>query len=381
METKIEIQLDRNTLTPILSQVANIIGRSDKEIMQHIHCSVKDGNSISFTAVNESMQMVATMALSNSTPDCAFTLPAKRFLDMARMGQNDEIKLVVDGNTVKVRCGRNNSTLASLDEKSYPVLPFEESETKMVLPAQVLLDAIQSTDFSMAKNDARYFLNGVKMEFNNEEKSLKTIATDGHRLAYRSIKVEKEFESLDIILPSTAISKLKSLLKAEKGDVELTISRGGNNIHFKFTDYSLYSKLVDGRFPDYRRVIPRVTNMEFLVEREEFKNMLQRIKVFSAQEFAAANFVFNGNELTVKSVNRQSADSSEETMTVELKTENSDGSIEIGLNLSYVLDIATHLTGDKLLFKVMDRTSPVMMIPESQEESEDTKYIVMPMRI
>lgn len=380
METKIEIQLDRNALTPILSQVANIIGRSDKEIMQHIHCSV-NGNSISFTAVNESMQMVATMALSNSTPDCAFTLPAKRFLDMVRMGQNDEIKLIVDGNVVKIRCGRNNSTLASLDEKSYPVLPFEESETKMVLPAQVLLDAIQSTDFSMAKNDARYFLNGVKMEFNNEEKSLKTIATDGHRLAYRSIKVEKEFESLDIILPSTAISKLKSLLKAEKGDVELTISRGGNNIHFKFTDYSLYSKLVDGRFPDYRRVIPRVTNMEFLVEREEFKNMLQRIKVFSAQEFAAANFVFNGNELTVKSVNRQSADSSEETMTVELKTENSDGSIEIGLNLSYVLDIATHLTGDKLLFKIMDRTSPVMMIPESQEESEDTKYIVMPMRI
>ena len=175
METKIEIQLDRNALTPILSQVANIIGRSDKEIMQHIHCSVKDGNSISFTAVNESMQMVATMALSNSTPDCAFTLPAKRFLDMARMGQNDEIKLVVDGNTVKVRCGRNNSTLASLDEKTYPVLPFEESETKMVLSAQVLLDAIQSTDFSMAKNDARYFLNGVKMEFNNEEKSFLAI--------------------------------------------------------------------------------------------------------------------------------------------------------------------------------------------------------------
>lgn len=381
METKIEIQLDRNALTPILSQVANIIGRSDKEIMQHIHCSVKDGNSISFTAVNESMQMVATMALSNLTPDCAFTLPAKRFLDMARMGQNDEIKLVVDGNTVKVRCGRNNSTLASLDEKTYPVLPFEESETKMVLSAQVLLDAIQSTDFSMAKNDARYFLNGVKMEFNNEEKSLKTIATDGHRLAYRSIKVEKEFESLDIILPSTAISKLKSLLKAEKGDVELTISRGGNNIHFKFTDYSLYSKLVDGRFPDYRRVIPRVTNMAFLVDREEFKNMLQRIKVFSAQEFAAASFIFNGNELTVKSVNRQSADSSEETMAVELKTEDSNGSIEIGLNLSYVLDIATHLTSDKLLFKVMDQSSPVMMIPEVQEESEDTKYIVMPMRI
>lgn len=380
METKIEIQLDRNALTPILSQVANIIGRSDKEIMQHIHCSV-NGNSISFTAVNESMQMVATMALSNSTPDCAFTLPAKRFLDMVRMGQNDEIKLIVDGNVVKIRCGRNNSTLASLDEKSYPVLPFEESETKMVLPAQVLLDAIQSTDFSMAKNDARYFLNGVKMEFNNEEKSLKTIATDGHRLAYRSIKVEKEFESLDIILPSTAINKLKSLLKAEKGDVELTISRGGNNIHFKFTNYSLYSKLVDGRFPDYRRVIPRVTNMEFLVEREEFKNMLQRIKVFSAQEFAAASFIFNGNELTVKSVNRQSADSSEETMAVELKTEDSNGSIEIGLNLSYVLDIATHLTSDKLLFKVMDQSSPVMMIPEVQEESEDTKYIVMPMRI
>lgn len=380
METKIEIQLNRNALTPILSQVANIIGRSDKEIMQHIHCSV-NGNSISFTAVNESMQMVATMALSNSTPDCAFTLPAKRFLDMVRMGQNDEIKLIVDGNVVKIRCGRNNSTLASLDEKSYPVLPFEESETKMVLPAQVLLDAIQSTDFSMAKNDARYFLNGVKMEFNNEEKSLKTIATDGHRLAYRSIKVEKEFESLDIILPSTAINKLKSLLKAEKGDVELTISRGGNNIHFKFTDYSLYSKLVDGRFPDYRRVIPRVTNMEFLVEREEFKNMLQRIKVFSAQEFAAASFIFNGNELTVKSVNRQSADSSEETMAVELKTEDSNGSIEIGLNLSYVLDIATHLTSDKLLFKVMDQSSPVMMIPEVQEESEDTKYIVMPMRI
>lgn len=381
METKIEIQLDRNALTPILSQVANIIGRSDKEIMQHIHCSVKDGNSISFTAVNESMQMVATMALSNPTTDCAFTLPAKRFLDMARMGQNDEIKLVVDGNTVKVRCGRNNSTLASLDEKIYPVLPFEESETKMVLSAQLLLDAIQSTDFSMAKNDARYFLNGVKMEFNNEEKSLKTIATDGHRLAYRSIKVEKEFESLGIILPSTAISKLKSLLKAEKGDVELTIGRGGNNIHFKFTDYSLYSKLVDGRFPDYRRVIPRVTNMEFLVDREEFKNMLQRIKVFSAQEFAAASFIFNGNELTVKSVNRQSADSSEETMAVELKTEDSNGSIEIGLNLSYVLDIATHLTSDKLLFKVMDQSSPVMMIPEVQEESEDTKYIVMPMRI
>ena len=380
METKIEIQLNRNALTPILSQVANIIGRSDKEIMQHIHCSV-NGNSISFTAVNESMQMVATMALSNSTPDCAFTLPAKRFLDMVRMGQNDEIKLIVDGNVVKIRCGRNNSTLASLDEKSYPVLPFEESETKMVLPAQVLLDAIQSTDFSMAKNDARYFLNGVKMEFNNEEKSLKTIATDGHRLAYRSIKVEKEFESLDIILPSTAISKLKSLLKAEKGDVELTISRGGNNIHFKFTDYSLYSKLVDGRFPDYRRVIPRVTNMAFLVDREEFKNMLQRIKVFSAQEFAAASFIFNGNELTVKSVNRQSADSSEETMAVELKTEDSNGSIEIGLNLSYVLDIATHLTSDKLLFKVMDQSSPVMMIPEVQEESEDTKYIVMPMRI
>lgn len=380
METKIEIQLDRNALTPILSQVANIIGRSDKEIMQHIHCSV-NGNSISFTAVNKSMQMVATMALSNSTPDCAFTLPAKRFLDMVRMGQNDEIKLIVDGNVVKIRCGRNNSTLASLDEKSYPVLPFEEIETKMVLPAQVLLDAIQSTDFSMAKNDARYFLNGVKMEFNNEEKSLNTIATDGHRLAYRSIKVEKEFESLGIILPSTAISKLKSLLKAEKDDVELTIGHSGNNIHFKFTDYSLYSKLVDGRFPDYRRVIPRVTNMEFLVEREEFKNMLQRIKVFSAQEFAAANFVFNGNELTVKSVNRQSADSSEETMTVELKTEDSSGSIEIGLNLSYVLDIATHLTSDKLLFKIMDQSSPVMMIPEVQEESEDTKYIVMPMRI
>ena len=380
---KIEIQLERNDiLISILSQVAGIIGRSDKEIYQHIHCDVKD-NVIYFTAVNDSMQMSASVGLVKATSDCTFTLPAKRFLDMVRMGQNNEIKLTLEDGIVKIRCGRNNSTLLSLDPESYPTFFFQESQTKITLPAQVLLNAIQASDFAMAKNDARYFLNGLKMEFNGDNQSLNTIATDGHRLAFRNTKLMKdenvsEFESLGIIVPVMAINKIKTLLKTEKGNVTLTIGQGGNSMLFAFAEYNLYLKLIDGKFPDYRRVIPRASETEFALNREELKNMLQRIKVFSTQEFSAARFTFNDNELTVKSINHKSVDSSEETMSIEAKSEMKN--IEVGINLDYMLDIANNAAGDNLLFKITSPSSAILIIPEIEELSE-TKYVVMPMRI
>lgn len=368
-----KLSFNRQAMLPVLSNVVSVVStRSQKEIMQHVYCEVKD-DALFITAADDSIELSSFVVIDPTlnTENGHFTLPAKKVLDICRMGLGEDIKLTIENQTTKLQCGRNRSTLQGLDPTMHPKMMFENSTLALELNAEELLKAISSVEFSMARNDARYFLNGMKFEFNAEEQKMLSVGTDGHRLALCEIKSENPISEANFILPANAVLKLKSLLKGEKGTVK--ISMNANTAKFELSHIQMITKLVDGRYPDYRRVLPRNTLHHYTINREAFKSVLQRVSIFSEDKFKGVRLTFENNE--VKIATKSQTEDSEETLDVQVKA---GGNLEIGLNISYVLDILNALQGEEILFEAVDSSSQVKI---TEVGNENNTYIVMPMRL
>ncbi len=362
--------IEREHLLKPLQQVSSPLGgRPTLPILGNLLLQVTEG-SLRLTGTDLEMEMVACVALSQSHEPGATTVPARKFFDIWRgLPEGAEITVALDGDRLLVRSGRSRFSLSTLPAIDFPNLDDWQSEVEFTLPQATLKRLIESTQFSMAHQDVRYYLNGMLFETEGEE--LRTVATDGHRLAVCSMPIGQTLPSHSVIVPRKGVMELVRLL--DGGDTPLRLQIGSNNIRAHVGDFIFTSKLVDGRFPDYRRVLPKNPDKMLEASCDLLKQAFSRAAILSNEKFRGVRLYVSHNQLKI-TANNPEQEEAEEILDVSYEgTE-----MEIGFNVSYVLDVLNALKCEDVRLLLTDSVSSVQI---EDSASQAAAYVVMPMRL
>lgn len=316
------------------------------------------------------MEMVARIKLSNAYEAGAITVPARKFYDICRgLPEGAEITVTLDNKRISVRSGRSRFSLSTLPASDFPNFDNWQSEVEFTLPQATLRRLIEATQFSMAHQDVRYYLNGMLFETEGEE--LRTVATDGHRLAICSMSIGQLIPSHSVIVPRKAGIEMARLLDGSDAPVKLQI--GNNNICAYVGDFIFTSKLVDGRFPDYRLVLPKSPDKILEASCDLLKQAFTRAAILSNEKFRGVRLYVSHNQLKI-TANNPEQEEAEEILDVSYEgTE-----IEIGFNVSYILDVLNTLRCKNVRILLTDSVSSVQI---EDKASQAAAYIIMPMRL
>ncbi|AOE39634.1 DNA polymerase III subunit beta [Pantoea agglomerans] len=362
--------VEREQLLKPLQQVSGPLGgRPTLPILGNLLLQVTEG-SLLLTGTDLEMEMVARVALTQAHEPGSTTVPARKFLDICRgLPDGAEITLALEGDRMLVRSGRSRFSLSTLPASDFPNLDDWQSEVEFTLPQATLKRLIEATQFSMAHQDVRYYLNGMMFETEGEE--LRTVATDGHRLAVCSMPIGQALPSHSVIVPRKGVIELLRLL--DGGDTPLQVQIGGSNIRAHVGDYIFTSKLVDGRFPDYRRVLPKNPDKALEAGCDLLKQAFARAAILSNEKFRGVRLYITENQLKI-TANNPEQEEAEEMLDVSYNgTE-----LEIGFNVSYVLDVLNALKCENVRLLLTDSVSSVQI---EDVASPAAAYVVMPMRL
>ena len=300
------------------------------------------------------------------------TLPARKLADIWRsLGEGAEITLQTEGDRAIVRSGRSRFTLATLPAADFPKVPAGDAEVSIEVPTAIFGSLIDDVSFAMAQQDVRYFLNGMLLEVSSEY--LRVVATDGHRLAMStSHEVQGGSASrVQVIVPRKSVVELGRLLDGDQDTVQLQV--GGNHLRVQAGDYTLTTKLVDGQFPDYEKVIPGDLSRNLVGDRDTLRQAFQRASILSNEKYRGVRLTVEAEQLTIQA-NNPEQEEAEEVVPVAF-----DGDqLEIGFNVSYLLDVLNVLDTDDARIRVSDANSSALIEGVGKEGA---LYVVMPMRL
>lgn len=363
--------IEREKLLKPLQQVSSPLGgRPTLPILGNVLLQVTE-NYLILTGTDLEMEMVVRIELTESHEPGSITVPARKFLDICRgLPDHAEITVALDNDRVLVRSGRSRFSLTTLPAEDYPNVDDWQSNVEFELPQATLKRLIEATQFSMAHQDVRYYLNG--MLFETEGQELRTVATDGHRLAVCSMPVGHDLPSHSVIMPRKGVLELARLLEASENLVKLQI--GTNNIRAHVGDITFTSKLVDGRFPDYRRVLPKNPDKVLEASCDELKQAFSRAAILSNEKFRGVRIYLSENQLKI-TANNPEQEEAEEILDVSYPA-NSD--LEIGFNVSYILDVLNALKCENVKLLLTDSVSSTQI---EDSASRSAAYVVMPMRL
>ncbi|TCL05353.1 MULTISPECIES: DNA polymerase III subunit beta [Sodalis] len=362
--------VEREHLLKPLQQVSSPLGgRPTLPILGNLLLQVAE-DRLSLTGTDLEMEMVAQVALSQPHEPGATTVPARKFFDICRgLPDGAEITVTQENERMLIRSGRSRFSLSTLPATDFPNLDDWQSEVEFTLPQATLKRLIESTQFSMAHQDVRYYLNGMLFETEGEE--LRTVATDGHRLAVCSMPVGQALPTHSVIVPRKGVMELVRML--DGGETPLTLQIGSNNIRASLGDYIFTSKLVDGRFPDYRRVLPKNPDKTLEAGCDVLKQAFARAAILSNEKFRGVRLYLSNDQLKI-TANNPEQEEAEEILDVSYQgTE-----MEIGFNVSYVLDVLNALKSEQVRLLLTDGVSSVQI---EDCASQAAAYVVMPMRL
>jgi DNA polymerase-3 subunit beta len=315
--------------------------------------------------------MVAYAVISNEGSNGSITIPARKLLDICKsLPENSVITFEAKDETIKLSSGRSRYSLSTLAANDFPNIEEWKGDVEFQLLKSEFLRLIESTHFSMANQDVRYYLNGMSIE--SEGSEIRSVATDGHRLAICKIANESlSLPARQVIVPRKGILEIIRLLAPIDDNVQIFL--GSNHIRIIDTEFSFTSKLVDGRFPDYRRVLPRNGDKVFETNKEALRQVLSRASILSNEKFKGVRLNFSESNLKITANNPEQEQAEE-----EIEIDFPYGDLEIGFNVSYVLDVLTAIKDDKVKFTLADANSSVVIEGSSNGEA---LYVVMPMRL
>jgi DNA polymerase-3 subunit beta len=300
------------------------------------------------------------------------TLPAKKLYDIVKALPETDIRIEQDKNGVKVAADRFDSRMQTLPREDFPVLPEAAGTARATLPRNALKQMVEKTQFAITGEDTRYFLNGAKFMVTQE--SLILVATDGHRLALVEVKhnagVEEE---VGIILPKKTLLELGKLLGEGEGDV--LFERGENHLFFEVDGRMLISRMIDGQFPAYERVIPKGNDKSIEFERERLMSAVKRVALLSNERSRAVKFDLDKGKVEVTSSSSEFGEARE-----ELPVDYAGPALTISFNAQYVLDFLNVIETDVVQLSLKDELSQVVMKPVGAD-GYDYTYVIMPMRI
>lgn len=268
-----------------------------------------------------------------------------------------------------MRAARSKFNLATLPASDYPNLMDWKPEVDFTIDQSTLARLIDATQFSMANQDARYFLNGMKFE--TEGNLLRTVATDGHRLAVCTMALSQELTTHSVIVPRKAVLELSRLVSGNQEPVRLEI--GSSNIRVSMNGIVFTSKLIDGRFPDYRRVLPRNADRILEAETEVLKRALMRAAILSNEKFRGVRLALKDNVLKI-TANNPEQEEAEEIIDVHYQSPE----MEVGFNVSYLLDVLNTLKCERVRFNLVDASSSCLI---EDCDNSTAEYVIMPMRL
>jgi DNA polymerase III subunit beta len=347
--------IERRHTLPILSNV--LIDRS--------------GGGISFLATDIEIQITAKSALDASGEARAVTVGARKLLDILRaLPDGTEVTLQQQDKRLLVRAGKSRFSLQTLPAEDFPRLAAPAGEVaRFSMPQKALRRLLGLVQYAMAQQDIRYYLNGLLMVV--EERTLKMVATDGHRLAYASLKLSSDMPRQEVIVPRKTVLELSKLLGDNEDPVNIELS--ATQAAFSFGSVELVSKLVDGKFPDYTRVIPTQHKNRLTLDREALRQALLRAAILSNEKFRGVRWVLAEGTLKIVSSNAEQEEAHE-----ELEVKYGGDSLDIGFNVNYLLDVLNNVSGNEIECAFGDSSSSALITYPSEK---DFRYVVMPMRI
>lgn len=360
----------REALLRPLQLVAGVVEkRHTLAVLSNILLEVKNGQ-LSLTGTDLEVELIGRADLDEVINEGEVTVPAKKLMDICRsLGDGAQIEMSLEGQNLIVRSGRSRFTLSTLPASDFPRIEELANEQSFSIAQGSLRRVIDRVSFAMAQQDVRYYLNGMLFEVSNQ--SLRTVATDGHRLATCVVGISGLDSQQQIIIPRKGVLELAKLLTSPESSVTLSLST--NHLRAKTDDYSFTSKLVDGKFPDYGRVIPRNGNNVLLAERTELRQAFNRAAILSNEKYRGVRLQLEQDTLKVFA-NNPEQEEAEEALAVNYQGD----SLEMGFNVNYLLDVMTVLDTDQVKICLSDANSSALV---EEPDSSDAQYVVMPMRL
>ena len=366
-----KFSLNRESLLKPLLLVSGAVERkSTLPILGNVLFDVTD-QMLTLTATDLELEMVSSTEIENQGENGKITIPAKKLLDICKsLPEGSMLTFQLVGEIIKISTGRSKYSLSTLSANDFPNIEEWKGDVEFKLFKSDFLQLIESTHFSMANQDVRYYLNGMSIETEGNE--IRSVATDGHRLAICKITKENlNLPARQVIVPRKGILEIIRLLDPVEEEVQIYL--GSNHIRIIDRLFSFTSKLVDGRFPDYRRVLPRNGDKVLQANKEQLRQVLSRASILSNEKFKGVRLNFLNNELKI-TANNPEQEEAEEIIEIDFPYE----PLEIGFNVSYVLDVLNAIKDENVKFTLADAQSSVVI---EGGDSSQAIYVVMPMRL
>jgi len=365
------VKAKRDALLGPLSAVSGIIERRHTlPILSNVLIENASGG-LSFLATDIEIQINARADVGQEGESRAVTVGARKLVDILRaLPEGLEVTLQTQDKRLHVKAGRSRFVLQTLPAEDFPRLAKPTGESaRFALPQKALRRLLGLVQYAMAQQDIRYYLNGLLMIV--EDRHLKLVATDGHRLAYVSMELDVQLPRQEVIVPRKTVLELAKLLGDGEDPVRIELS--STQAAFSFGTVDVVSKLVDGKFPDYTRVIPTGHRNKLLLDREMLRQALLRAAILSNEKFRGVRWVLADGSLKLVSSNAEQEEA-EETLEVAYAGE----ALDIGFNVNYLLDVLNNVSGAEVECSFGDAASSALVCFASEPEF---KYVVMPMRI
>ncbi|EYC49872.1 DNA polymerase III subunit beta [Hylemonella gracilis str. Niagara R] len=367
----IVLKASQDKVLSVLQSVAGIVERRHTlPILANVMLR-RSGNAVQLTTSDLEIQIRTVAEFEGDAGNFTTTVGARKLIDILRTLPPDQtVTLESSQNKLVLKGGKSKFTLQSLPAEDFPLVQEAANfGPKFSVPQKTLKELLAQVSFSMAVHDIRYYLNGIL--FVAEGQQLSLVATDGHRLAFASAMLDVEVPKQEVILPRKTVLELQRLLSDNEGAIEMQFA--GNQAKFSFGGMEFVTKLVEGKFPDYNRVIPKNHKNIIVLGRQPLLASLQRAAILTSDKFKGVRLNIEPGTLRIASTNAE-----QEEAVDELDIDYNGDSIEIGFNVTYLIDVLTNMTQEMVKVELSDSNSSALVtIPDHAS----FKYVVMPMRI
>ncbi len=353
-----------------LQQVVGVIEkRQTLPILSNVLIRLAD-NRLEFTGTDLEVQLV-THSVTESGEDGEITVPARKLLDICRLlPEGSAVNVECRQDKITVHSGRSRFSLSTLPADNYPAFDVSAPEAELNLNSRLLKKAMEKTLFAMALQDVRYYLNGLLIDLDGQ--LLRTVASDGHRLAlYEEVLEDADFAPRQVIVPRKGILELYRLLNDQ--DETITLQLASNNISVLMGELSFSAKLIEGRFPDFRRVMPKDITKVITLDREAFKAALTRVSVLTAEKIKGVSLEVKDGLMLLQSQNPEHEEAEEE-FEVSLLGEG----LAVGFNTTYLLDALNNVDSEQAILSFTDAGNSCLI---EDPQNQKYKFIVMPMKL
>ncbi|KGK85607.1 DNA polymerase III subunit beta [Pseudomonas stutzeri] len=363
--------IQREALLKPLQLVAGVVERRQTLPVLSNVLLVVQGQQLSLTGTDLEVELVGRVTLDDAAEPGEITVPARKLMDICKSLPSDAlIDIRLDEHKVLIKSGRSRFTLSTLPANDFPTVEEGPGSLGFSVEQGKLRRLIERSSFAMAQQDVRYYLNGMLLEVSNG--MLRTVATDGHRLAMCSMQAGiEQADRHQVIVPRKGILELARLLTEQ--DAEVNIMLGQHHVRATTGEFTFTSKLVDGKFPDYERVLPRGGDKLVIGDRQQLREAFSRTAILSNEKYRGIRLQLESGLLKIQANNPEQEEAEE-----EVAVDYSGGSLEIGFNVSYLLDVLGVMTTERIRLILSDANSSALL---QEFDNDDSAYVVMPMRL